>query len=370
MKKIGIVVEFNPLHNGHLYFLNQIKKEPDDILIAVMSGNLVNRGEINALSKFDRTYLALNYGIDLVLELPSIYAMQSAEVFAKNAIDILNYVGIDELYFGSEIANKYIYNDYIDAMNSSKYNLLLKDNLDKGISYKKASNEALKEFNLCDLKSNDTLGLFYYKRIIDMNYKINIIPIKRIVSDYLDLSTDDEIASATAIRYNQENIKMQVPTLSYSLYKEKGFYDNNKIFNYLKYQILSSNNLSNIFMSDEGIYNKLEEIKKYNNLDSFIDYLVSKRYTKTRIKRILLSTLFNITKDNIDKSDINYVRVLGYNKKGQNYLNSIKKNTTIYTNIKEGINKALDIELKISKIIDLIYNANLLQLEQKGPIKL
>lgn len=367
MKKVGIVVEYNPFHNGHIYHLEKINKNPDDIIIAVMSSSLVNRGEISVFNKFDKTKIALEYGIDIIVELPSIYSINRADIFSSMAVDTLNYIGIDELWFGSETNDISIFNEYINVLNNPLYDQMLKEKLQKGLSYKSANLEVLKSFNLKPLESNDTLGLFYYKRIKEKNYNIDIHTIKRIANNYLDKTTTGSISSATSIRLNQENIKDYVPPLTYEIYKEKGFMDNNKIFNYLKYQILTNNNLSNILFIDEGIENSLKKIINYSSLDEFVYSLTTKRYTSTRIKRILLSTLFNIKKSDLELN-INFIRVLGYSLKGKEYLSRIKKKINIYTNIKEGINNIFDIELKISKILDVIYNLNLLKDEQKGPI--
>ena len=149
--------------------------------------------------------------------------------------------------------------------------------------------------------------------------------------------------------------------------------DEKLLFNYLKYKILNDNKneLKSIFFVDEGLENKLYEIKNYNSYDEFINSLVSKRYTKTRIKRMLTYILFNIKKDEINKiynNDINFVRILGFNNNGKEYINKIKKDINIYTNIKENINEIFDIELKISKILDFIFNLDLIKKEQKGPM--
>lgn len=370
MKKIGIIVEYNPLHNGHLYHFNNIPKNSDDIIIAVMSSSLVNRGEISVFNKFDKTALALELGIDLIIELPSVYTIQSGEIFAKRAIEILNYVGVDSIYIGSESNDNSIYEKYYNALNKDKYNSSLKSYLDKGYSYKSASQLAFEEYGLTPLLPNDSLGLFYYKAIYDNNYSIKLNTIKR-TNDYSNPISNKSIASATAIRLNQEKIKDQVPLYVYNLYEEKGFIDTSKIFNYLKINIYNLN-LSNIFLIDEGFENSLKDIYKYDSYNDFLTSINTKRYSIARISRIMMNILFNIKKDEMDilnKENINFIRILGYSKKGKEYLNSIKHNKKIYTNIKEDINKTFDIELRISKILDTIYNLNLLKFEQKGPIE-
>lgn len=371
MKKVGIIVEYNPPHNGHLYHLNEVKNKSNaNILIAVMSSSIVNRGEIAVFTKFDRASIALEMGVDIVVELPSIYAMQSADIFAKRAVEVLNYLNVDEIWIGSENDNPNIYNDYYNALNNPLYNIYLKEELNNGLSYKTSSLNAFKRLRLDSLLSNDTLGLAYYKAIKDNNYNIELHTIKRLGNNYLDIDNIESLSSASSIRNNQNNIINQVPKVTYDLYLEKGFIDNNKIFNYLKLNILN-NDIENNFLVNEGFHNSLSKIYKYNDLDSFISYLTTKRYTITRIKRILMSVLFNLKStyiQHINSLSITHARVLGYNTLGKMYISEIKKHKNIYTNIKEGINEILDLEIKISKVLDTIYNLDLLKLEQKGPI--
>ena len=369
MKKIGIIVEYNPLHNGHLYHFNQIPKNADDIVIAVMSSSLVNRGEISVFNKFDKTALALEMGVDLIIELPSIYTIQSGEIFAREAINILNYAGVEEIYIGSESNDTNIYEAYYKALNSNEYNNYLKESLNEGYSYKSSSQLAFKRCGLDLLLPNDSLGLFYYKAIHDSGYNIKLNTIKR-TNDYSNPFSTDTISSATSIRLNPSSIKNQVPSYVYNLYSQKGFLTTDKIFNYLKMNIYNLD-LSKIFLIDEGFENTLKEIYKYTSYDSFLSSINTKRYSIARISRIMMAILFNIKKSDVDIIDknISFIRVLGYSTKGKEYLNSIKHDIKIFTNIKEGINDILDIEIKIWKILDIIYNLNLLALEQKGPIE-
>ena len=329
MKIIGIIVEYNPLHNGHLYHFNKIKEEnPDSKVIAVMSSSFTMRGDLSIFDKFTKTNHALKLGIDIVIELPFVYTVERADIFAQNAVKILNLMNVNEIWIGSEENNTSIYEKY--------YNEKIQiDNKD--------------------------------------NYNIELKTIKRIDSSYLDLNPkSDNIASALAIRINLELLNEYTP-----IFVNKDInkiLDEKLLFNYLKYKILNDNKneLKSIFFVDEGLENKLYEIKNYNSYDEFINSLVSKRYTKTRIKRMLTYILFNIKKDEINKiynNDINFVRILGFNNNGKEYINKIKKDINIYTNIKENINEIFDIELKISKILDFIFNLDLMKKEQSGPIK-
>ena len=354
MKIIGSIVEYNPLHNGHVLHFNKIKEQNPDLTVAVMSSSLCMRGDLSIFDKFKKTKQALNLGYDIIIELPLALSMQRADIFAKNAIYLLNMIKVNEIIIGSELNDINLY--------EKKF---INDKIIKDNSKSMKENSIIKDFS-----SNDTLGYFYYKTIKDNDYNITLSTIKREYSNYDDSTINHEsIASAKAIRSNINKIDIYTPDF---VSKDKEYIlDENKIFDYLKYQILSKdvNELKNIFFVDEGIEYKLKDIKDYTDLDSFIDYLSNKKYTKTRMKRMLMYILFNIKKDDMNNiSDIDFIRVLGYSNKGKEYINSIKKDIKIYTNIKENINKDLDIELKVSKILDSIYDLDLLKKEQKGPV--
>lgn len=360
MKIVGIICEYNPLHNGHLYHFNKIKEESKaDIVICVMSSSFSSRGDLSIFDKFTKTKQALNLGIDLVVELPLIYTIQRADIFANNAVKILNNLNVSEIWIGSEANDISVYEKYY---NNNEINN--KD--DYYTSYKDKAN--------MDLLSNDILGFSYYKSIRDNKFNIELKTIKRIENNYLDKNLNNSsIQSALSIRNNIENIEKYTPEY---VYNDKNLIlDENKLFKYLKYKILSTsvNDLKSIYFVDEGLENKLYDIINYDNYQDFIDYLSNKRYSKTRIKRMLTYVLLNITKDMANKAyeiDNSFVRILGYNDKGKAYLNSIKKNNTIYTNIKNNINQILDIEINTSKIIDIIYDTNIFDLEMNGPIKM
>ncbi len=360
MKIVGIICEYNPLHNGHLYHFNKIKEESKaDIVICVMSSSFSSRGDLSIFDKFTKTKQALKLGIDLIVELPLIYTIQRADIFADNAVKILNNLNVSEIWIGSEANDISEYEKYY---NNNEINN--KD--DYYTSYKDKAN--------MDLLSNDILGFSYYKSIRDNKFNIELKTIKRIENNYLDKNLNNSsIQSALSIRNNIENIEKYTPEY---VYNDKNLIlDENKLFKYLKYKILSTsvNDLKSIFFVDEGLENKLYDIIDYDNYQDFIDYLSNKRYSKTRIKRMLTYVLLNITKDMANKAyeiDNSFVRILGYNDKGKAYLNSIKKNNTIYTNIKNNINQILDIEINTSKIIDIIYDTNIFDLEMNGPIKM
>lgn len=364
MKKIGIIVEYNPLHNGHVYHFNKIKEQANpDLVIAVCSSTFTMRGDLSMFDKFTKAKQALKLGIDLVIELPAICAVQNADIFAYNAVKALNNAKVDEIWIGSELNDTSIYDKYYEIENNIIFNTKIKENLKQGLSYKASYNKALAIFNLPILNPNDTLGLCYYKAIKKLNSSIILKTIKRI-GDAEDSSINKtNLPSASYIR---EHFKQEfVPDHVYNDYKNYHF-DINMLYPYFNYELRVSKNT--FFFDEEGIKNYLLKFVNEINYNNFIEKSHNKRYSKSRIKRFFFYTLFQITKNDINNLNYNFLRILGFNEKGKKYLNTLKKEITIYTNIKDGLNPILDIELKITKLIDFVYKTNLLSLEQ-NPFK-
>ena len=367
MKIVGLIVEYNPLHNGHKYHINKVKEESNaDLIIAVMSSSFTMRGELSLFDKFTKTEQALKSGIDIVIELPFLLTVQNSDLFAKHAVTLLNLAKVDEIWIGSESNDSLNFEKCYEEFKKPSNQAKIKELLSSGMSYKMATN------SIYNLPSNDLLGYSYYKAIKDNNYNIKLNTIKRIGDNYLDNTNSDlKYTSALSIRTNLNLLETYTP--NYVSNNKSLILDNEKLFNYLKFNILNKNitELKNTFFVEEGIENKLYDIIKYTNLNDFVSYLTSKRYTSSRIRRLLLYVLFNITKDEANTiltNNIDYIRVLGFNNKGKEYLSSIKKETTIYTNLKNNINPIIDIELKISKILDMIYNTKIFIQEQQKPI--
>jgi len=372
MNIIGVVVEYNPLHNGHLHHYLSIKERfPDSLVIAVMSGYTTQRGEICVFDKWTRAELALKLGVDIVAELPFVYTNNNAEIFSSRSVDYLNQLKVNKIVIGSE-ANLSNYNKYLNLLKNPSYNLLVKSYLKKGFSYKESTVQAMKDSNVTPLLSNDTLGLFYYKRIVERNYNIELQSIKRVSSNYNDkVLSDSTITSATSIRNTTNDFKRYVPYFVYNKYKTIGFLDENKIFKYLKFELNRNQNIKEIALTNEGFYNTVKKARNSKNLNNLRSCLTSKRYTTSRINRILLNTLFDLRNSKLEEAlnrEIDYIRVLGFNKRGKEYLSSIKKSINIYTNIKEGINLILDIEFYVAETLSFIYNKNYLEREQGSPI--
>ncbi len=365
MKIVGVIVEYNPLHNGHLYHIQKIKElAKPDLLIGVLSSSVTMRGDISLFNKFHKTEQALELGLDLVIELPMALAMHKADIFALHAISLLHMAKVDEIWIGSEENSLTCYEKCYQALKDKQD--LINEKLKTGLSYKKITND------IYPLQSNDILGYSYYKAIKENNFPIVLKTIKRMESNYLDKEpTHTTFTSALSIRKNLSLMEQYTP--AFVSINKKDIFDEEKIFLYLKYKILSSSKeqLKDLFFVDEGLENKLKDIKDFNTFDLFIEYLTSKRYTSTRIKRMLMYILFNMTKQEMNQilsTPLNYIRVLGYSTQGKQYLSTLKNLVTIYTNIKEDINPTLNTEIRVSKILDTIYNCNLFNQEQKAPI--
>ncbi len=374
-KIIGIVAEYNPFHNGHLYQIKKIReKYKDATIVVVSSSSFTQRGEISLLNKFDKTKVALNNGVDLVIELPYVYSTQSSDIFASAAIKILNYLKINTLCFGTE-------RDNIDdikicaqtQLNNPEYDILVKKYLSDGFNYPTALNKALKSLvNIEITEPNELLALSYIKEIISNKLNIDIFNIKR-TNDYHDIESNESIVSASNIRnklINNIDIKDKVPSDVYDILKNIEF--NNKYFEFLKYKINSESDLEKYLDVDEGLSTRIRNaINESNNLEELIQNIKTKRYTYNKISRMLNHILCSFTKNERDDvKNIEYIRILGFNDTGQRHLNNIKNDLTInILNKYDTSYKALEIEKRVSLIYSMIIN-DIMDAEIKNkPIK-
>ena len=371
MKVLGIVVEYNPFHNGHIYHIEKSKELVNpDYTIAVMSSSFVQRGEPAIIDKWTRSELAVKYGVDLVIELPFVYSVQSADYFAKGSIELLNAIGVTDLCFGSEEGNIDTFINIAHAIkdNEDYYNTLVKNYMNQGLRYPDACNQSLNDILGKEIKTpNDLLGLSYVKEIVFNNYKMTPHCITR-TNDYHGNELS-HIASASAIRNairNNEDISHSLPDSH--LYNDKT-YHLNMYYPLLKYFIMMSTpeELKSYHMVDEGLENVLyKAITQCDTLDAFINTLLSKRYTKPRIQRMLIHILMKNKREDIEQAiKLDYVRVLNMNEKGRTYLNSIKKECAykIITNLSKHTHPALDIEMKATKLLSLLNSEELITKE-------
>ena len=371
---IGIIAEYNPFHNGHLYMINKIKEMyPDSTLVCVMSGNFTERGDVSIMNKWKKTEIALRNKIDLVIELPFVYASQSSDYFAYGAIKILNSLKVDKLVFGTESNDIEMLNKLADIqINNKEYDSLVKKYMDEGLNYPTAMSKALLSISKIKIDlPNDLLGLSYIKEIKKQNSNIEPISIKR-DNNYNSLELNDTIASASAIRHaimNHIDVKKFVPYDTYI--RLDNLHINNEYFKLLKYRILTTD-ISIYQGVDEGLkYRILKYINDANNYYELMDLVKTKRYTYNKLSRMFMHILCGFTKEEAKNIDIEYIRVLGFNEAGRKYLNKAKKYSNIpiitgYSNIKS---KVLDIENRVNKIYSLDNENELIERELKGPIK-
>ena len=359
MKIIGLIAEYNPLHLGHLYQIKKIKEQyPNSLIILITNSCFTQRGDITILTRNDKTKIALDNQIDLIVELPFAYATQSADIFAYGALKILNTLKIDTLIFGSETNNiEEITKIANTQLNNKEYDKLVKQYLSTGINYPTALNKALSQINNKAIKEpNDLLALSYIKEIIKNKYPIIPISIKRIGS-YHEKEVKNEFANASLIReklLNHQSIDKYIPKNEKELLIKD--FSLNNYFDYLKYKIISTPDLSIYQTVDEGIDNKIKkEIQNCSTWEELILKIKSKRYTYNKINRMLVHILTSFSKEEPKKIKIDYIKILGFNIKGQKYLNSIKKeiNLPIIYNYKKNTSLLLDIEQRAITIYNL-----------------
>lgn len=347
MKATGIVVEYNPFHNGHKYHLQKTKElNPNNIIIAVMSGDFVQRGEPSIIDRWTKTKMALANGVDLVIELPLFYSSQSAEIFAKGAVGILEELKCESMVFGSESGKINELKRISTLQESEEFKIKLKERLKSGDSYPTAHSSTMKEIlGESELNSNDILGLEYIKAI--RYWKSSIIPmtLKREKVGYHDTNIVGDFASATKIREHlkkNEEISSIVTQESFNTLKEySNFTYMENFYPFIRYELIkNSNNLSDIQDMEIGFENRLlENAIKFINYDEFFKSISNRRYTTGRVQRVLTHTLLALTTNITEevKKSIPYVRVLGFNSKGREYLSYLKKfdNSKIITSYKK-----------------------------------
>ena len=383
-KRIGIIAEYNPFHNGHLYQIQKAKELTGaDTVITVMSGNFTQRGDTSLINKFEKAKIALQNEVDMVIELPTIYSISSAENFALGGVKILNEIGnIDYLVFGIEEENLEKLQAIADVLvnEDDEFKRNIKEELDKGNSYPKAREIVLKKVlsseNVENImqKPNNILAIEYLKALKTTNSKIKPFAIKRKNTMHNDENINENYASGTYIRKlfienNFNEIKKVVPKYTYERLlelKNQGTYvssinDFSDIVIY-KIRTMTKEEISQIADVNEGLENSIKLASTTcKTIDEIIDKVSTKRYTKTRISRILTYILLDITKSEMEQSKNanQYIRVLGINKKCEGILKTINNNKLI-TSLKKfeennRENQLLNIDKKATEIYTIKY---------------
>jgi len=364
MNAVGIIVEYNPLHKGHIYHIEETKKMfSGRPLVALINGYFLERGEVSILSKENKTMLSLIYGADLVVELPFIFGSQSADIFADASIKILKNLGVSDIVFGSEANNIELLEKVVEIQDSKDYNLKVKELLTKGINYPTALAQAL-DIQEDIFNPNDLLGISYIKAIRKNKANIKAHTIKR-TSKYHDLESNEEIISASNIRNkikNGEDISTFVPRKVIKCLENINMDD---LFSFIKYKIITDNNLEKYLTVDEGIENRLKEkIMEANSLDEFINLVKTKRYTYNKIKRMLIHILIGVPKDINRLAKIEYIKVLGFNKIGRKYLRSLDDLDIGLVPIPNSI--IYKYEMQAAKVYSLISKNKIINYEKRN----
>ena len=345
MKICGLIAEYNPFHLGHLKQIEYIKNTLHaQKIIVIMSGNFTQRGEVAVLDKFTRAKHAVLAGADMVIELPTVFAVSNAEIFARGAVNILHSLGVvNGICFGIESGEKQEYIELAKAMlnESKQFKKALKERLDNGISLAKAKFEAVKSlggtFNEQLISSpNNILALEYTKAILRLNSNIEIFPMLREGShSHNDITLHKGITSATSIREviktgKLSPLKKCMPRFVFDDLKEYPFTFDTLILSSLI--TADTQKLASILDCTEGLENRIKAFSKDNHsLQTLVDKISTKRYTKTRIQRILLANLLSINlpliKDCLESSL--YAKVLAVNSQSKDLITDVCKNSTI-----------------------------------------
>ncbi len=388
MKVLGIIAEYNPFHNGHLYHLRESKKSIGaDFVVAVMSGNFVQRGEPALINKWERAKVAALNGIDLVIELPVAFACNNSDFFARGAVEILNGLGcVTHISFGSEEGSL----DHLKVIahtllkENDVFKEVLRQNLEAGSSFAKARERAVNSAtgnNYSEIikGSNNILAIEYLKQLELTNSKIIPITIKRNGPGYNDLEPLGEFASATRIRdilKSNGDVSPYVPEITLNSIKEQEsllYLEDFSQMVFSKLLQLPNAELKEIYSISEGLENRIKkQIRKADDLQKLIDAVISKRYTETRIKRVLIHSLLNIDKQKINSivnNKVNYCRVLAFSKNGAKLLRFIKNEELNHLPIITNINKEtadqdeiwllMNIDVLSSDLYNLIGKAKL-----------
>lgn len=377
---LGIIGEYNPFHNGHLYHIAKSKQETGaEYVVCIISGSFVQRGNTSIVNKWAKAKMALANGADLVIELPTVYSISSAENFAEGAIKILNSLKVvDTISFGMEASDIAILNNIANVLYTEpkEYTTILSHELKKGNSYPKARENALMMY-LNDIKkyanvlsgSNNILAIEYLKALKRKKSSMTPLGIQRKKVLYNDEYMVDDFASATAIRKmlmtrQFEDIRKAVPKASYRILGEElkqGHYviDLAKFEKEILYTLrkMTQEEIADLPDVSEGLDVSIKNAaNSCNTLEELINIIKSKRFTQTRIQRILLYALLGINKKqmNVSKKIEPYVRILGFNDKGKELISEASRR-----------NQKLDIVTSVKKYIDTATNKNLKEMLQR-----
>lgn len=376
MKACGIVAEYNPFHNGHLYQLEEAKKKTGaDVLVVAMSGNFLQRGEPAVLDKWQRTQAALSSGADIVIEIPAAFSVQPADLFAKGAVRLLELMGIDVLSFGSEsgTGSDFLESARVYLEKEAEINELFQREQQQKLTYAKNMSQILSKYvpqiTLDLSEPNNMLGFAYAKELLKNDRSIAIETIRRKNSHYHDreVPAKEKIASATAIRKmlfssnewrDRQGLPFPIETRDSLLHSRLVNWDD--FFPYLKYRIMtiSLRELSEIYLMEQGLEYRLKSvIKEADSMTDFLTALKTRQLSWTRLQRLCFYILIDQSKEKMVKrvEEIEYIRLLGFSSAGQRYLSRTKKqiNKPLITNISQKNSAMVEFDITAGEVYRL-----------------
>lgn len=344
MQAVGMVVEYNPFHNGHHYFLHQAKKQTgSDVAVAVMSGNFTQRGEPTIVDKWTRAQAALESGVDLVVELPVFYAVQPAHRFAAGALAILNALQVHQVAFGAEhpgwdftalvAAERHFNQAEFDQYNAT---------------YATQFNQQLRAQTGIELRDpNDILAFAYTKAVLANNYRIQLTPVQRRGSGYHDQQIHGQIASASAIRQavatGTDFSATVPPVMEEALSQVKTVPSWTSLYPILRNQLIQAplDYLAQTYQMAEGLEHRMKEVAQRSlSFDEFIHGVKTKRYTYAHLLRMCLYATLQLTEDEVAaRADHPYIHILGFTARGREYLHQVKKQVPVplFTKVSQGM---------------------------------
>ncbi len=373
MKANVVICEYNPFHNGHRYQLQKVKEKSPNPVAAVMSGSFTQRGDIAVADKFTRAETAVKNGADLVIELPTVYACSSAQNFASAGVSIAKALGCCEnLFFSTEESEPGLLIKSAELFEDKKFNSLVKSAMDDGMYYPRAVEYAFRETTpeLAEIvtKPNNILALEYLKSLDGTGIKPIIIKREGVSHDSAEIKNG--FSSASNIRkliLNGRDYGDLVPENSPRINHPADIKNLEKAILY-RLRTMSVSEIENLPDVSEGLHNRIyASIRNHNSLEEIISSIKTKRYTHARIRRIIISALLNITKDDLAQP-VPYLRVLAFNERGAELLGEIKKSGTlpIITNAADGYKKLDD---KAKRIFDIDLRASDIYSLATGEIK-
>lgn len=387
MKSCGIIVEYNPFHNGHSYHVEMARKlSGADVIIAIMSGNFLQRGEPAVIDKWVRAEEALQNGVDLVVELPFAWSVQSADYFAKGGIKLLHALGCEGVCFGTDVEQPIDYMKFGNFVHSNqdKIDSLYKKLNDQRMSYPQQMTAVFRELypdvSVDVMSPNHILGLSYAKENAKYPHPMKLFPLKRKQAGYHETTINDSVSSATAIRKalvekKWEAIEKTVPEKTFLDMKKQPITTWQNYWPLLKYTLISktSHELADIYQMTEGIEFRLKEASlQSENFNEFIDKVKTKRYTWTRLQRLATYCLNQVQKEDIEQSwQHSYLHILGFTEQGQLFLSENKKNFSlpVVSRVSKEMNQQLALSIRSDQIYQLGNNQILEQNYGRFPIR-